>query len=151
MTSNASWIKIKTCWHRIGTTNFFANIILLIHILGVGHPGIWSRDINFCGSVLGIDLHFRRKIRFLTPCLSDFYHVFCHVLHCLNISSHISSRNVWLSAVRFLKPPLIFAFRSTINTESVPQVSWRKIWSISDFIVIVIFAVTSRQHQKCHI
>ena len=35
-----------------------------ITILEVGHPGIWSRDINFWGTVLGIYLHFLRKIRF---------------------------------------------------------------------------------------
>ena len=33
-------------------------------IFKVGHPGIWSRDINFWGTVLGIYLHFLRKIRF---------------------------------------------------------------------------------------
>ena len=36
----------------------------LISILEVGHPGIWSRDINIWGTVLGIYLHFLRKIRF---------------------------------------------------------------------------------------
>ena len=35
-----------------------------------------------------------------------------------------------------------------INTETVPQMSWRKIRSISGFIVIVIYAVTSRQLQE---
>ena len=33
-------------------------------ILEVGHPGIWSRDINIWGTVLGIYLHFIPKIRF---------------------------------------------------------------------------------------
>ena len=33
-------------------------------ILEVGHPGIWSRDINILGMVLGIYLHFLWKIRF---------------------------------------------------------------------------------------
>ena len=35
-----------------------------ITIVEVGHPGIWSRDINFWGTALGIYLHFLRKIRF---------------------------------------------------------------------------------------
>ena len=36
----------------------------LVSILEVGHPGIWSRDINILGMVLGIYLHFLWKIRF---------------------------------------------------------------------------------------
>ena len=51
--------------------------------------------------------------------------------------------------MRFVKPPLIFALRSTINTESVPKVSRRKIWSVSGFMVIVNHAMTSRQLQEC--
>ena len=51
--------------------------------------------------------------------------------------------------MRFVKPPLISALRSTINTETVPQMSWRKIRSFSGFIVIVIYAVTSRRLQEC--
>ena len=42
----------------------------------------------------------------------------------------------------------MFALRSTINAEFVPQVSWRKIRSILDFIVIVDYAVTSRRLQE---
>ena len=45
----------------------------------------------------------------------------------------------------FVKPILIIALRSTINTESVPQLSWRKIRSTSGFIVIVNDAVMSRR------
>ena len=33
-------------------------IISGVCILEVGHPGIWSRDINIWGTVLGIYLHF---------------------------------------------------------------------------------------------
>ena len=51
--------------------------------------------------------------------------------------------------MRFVKPPLISALRSTINTDTVPQMSWRKIWSISGFILIAIYAVTSRRLQEC--
>ena len=43
----------------------------------------------------------------------------------------------------------ISALRSTINTESVPQLSWCKIQSISGFIVIVNYAVTSCRLQEC--
>ena len=50
--------------------------------------------------------------------------------------------------MRFVKPPLISALRSTINTETVPQMSWCEIRSISGFIVIVIYAVTSRRLQE---
>ena len=42
------------------------------------------------------------------------------------------------------KSLLIVALRSTINTESVPQLSWPKIWSISGIIVLVNYAMTSR-------
>ena len=52
--------------------------------------------------------------------------------------------------MRFVKPPHIFALRSTINTESVPKVSRRKIRSVSGFIVIVNYAVTSRRLQEYH-
>ena len=40
---------------------------LILHILEVGHPGIWSRDINIWGTVLGIYLHFLWKIQFFYP------------------------------------------------------------------------------------
>ena len=39
-------------------------------------------------------------------------------------------------------------WRSTINTESVPQLSWRKIRSISGFILVVDYAVTSRRLKE---
>ena len=42
--------------------NIYSNIYT--YILEVGHQGIWSRDIKFWGTVLGINLHFLRKIRF---------------------------------------------------------------------------------------
>ena len=50
--------------------------------------------------------------------------------------------------MRFVKHLLIFALRSTINTQFVSQVSWRKIQSISDFIVIVTYAVTLCRLQE---
>ena len=52
--------------------------------------------------------------------------------------------------MRFVNPPLISALRSTINTETVPQMSWRKTRSISGFIVILIvmYAMTSRRLQE---
>ena len=67
-------------------------------ILEVGHPGIWSRDINFWGTVLGIYLHFLRKIRFLTSCpgLIGVYKIsIFHVLHCPYILIPLSSRYFW--------------------------------------------------------
>ena len=50
--------------------------------------------------------------------------------------------------MRFVIPPLISALRSTINTETVPQMSWSKIRSISGFILIVIYDVTSCRLQE---
>ena len=50
--------------------------------------------------------------------------------------------------IRFVKPPLIFALNSTINTDSVPKLSRRKIRSISGFIVIANYAVTLRRLQE---
>ena len=50
----------------------------------------------------------------------------------------------------FVKPLLIVALRSTINTESIPQLSWRKIRSISGVIVMVNYAVPSRRLQDYH-
>ena len=70
----------------------------------------------------------------------------CHVLHCPYIPTPISSRNLY--AVRFVKPLLIFALRSTINNEFVPQLSWHKIRSISGVIVMVNYSVTSRRLQE---
>ena len=104
------------------------------------------------GTVLGIYLHFLWKIWFFYPMhilirVSDFS--ICHVLYCPSTPTPISSRTFWLSAMGFVKPLLyIVALRSTINTEFISQVSWRKIRSISGFIVIVNYAVTSRLLQE---
>ena len=119
--------------------------------LEVGHSGIWSRDINIWGTVLWIYLHFLWKIRFFIPCsvlirVSDIS--ICHVLYCPYTPTPISSRTFWQSAVGFVKPLLIVALRSTKNTEFISQVSWRTIRSISGFIVIVNYAVTSRRLQE---
>ena len=84
--------------------------LISIGILEVGHPGIWSRDINILGTVLGIYLHFLRKIRFFNPIpgLIRFYEIsICHVLHCPYTPTLISSRDFWYSPERFVKPPLI--------------------------------------------
>ena len=42
----------------------------------------------------------------------------------------------------------VVALRSTINTEFVSQVSWRKIRIVSGFIVFINYAVTSRRLQE---
>ena len=67
-------------------------------ILEVGHPGIWSRDINFWGTVLGITSISYEKSNFLTSCpgLIRIYEIsICHVLHCPYIPTPISSRYFW--------------------------------------------------------
>ena len=53
--------------------------------------------------------------------------------------------------MRFVKPLLKVALRSTINTKFISQVSWRKIRSILDFIVIVNNTVTSCRLQESQI
>ena len=50
----------------------------------------------------------------------------------------------------FVKPLLLVALRSTINTEYITQLSWRKIQNISGFIVMVNYAVPSRRLQHYH-
>ena len=50
--------------HFVFAGNTSGSRVNISPILEVGHPGIWSRDINFWGTVLGIYLHFLRKIRF---------------------------------------------------------------------------------------
>ena len=121
-------------------------------ILKVSHPGIWSCDIKYQGDCPW-DLPAFPTMIFFTPCpeIIRVYEIsFCHVcnLHCPYIPTPISSCNFWKSAMRFVKPPLIFALSLMINTYSVPQLSWRKIRSISGFIVIANYAVTSRRLQE---
>ena len=59
-----------TSWPRPWSLTYFWKTLTLAMtflpevILEVRYPGIWSRDINFWGTVLGIYLHFLRKIRF---------------------------------------------------------------------------------------
>ena len=70
------------------------------------HPSYsWSRSSGdlitwhkFLGTILGIYLHFLRKIRFfkLCPELIRIYEIsICEVLHCPYIPTPISSRNFW--------------------------------------------------------
>ena len=57
---NTEEYNVKTSENNVKHSDFNMG-----DILEVGHPGIWSRDINIWGTVLGIYLHFLRKIRFL--------------------------------------------------------------------------------------
>ena len=58
------FIALKDVSAFTNLRTWFSATSAKIWILEVGHPGIWSRDINFWGTVLGIYLHLLRKILF---------------------------------------------------------------------------------------
>ena len=100
---------------------------------------------NTTGISLWIYRHFLRKKRYFNTLLLRYQDSSSQIHKFLQSHHSTYFQKYFLIIFCILHQLIIVALRSAINTESVPKVSWRKIWSISGFMVSFNYTVTSRQ------